>query len=137
MDNPINPEWVDNYLTTPYLDGGRDPDVGVDCWGSVRYVLHKFFEVPLLKAFGSIQAEDKASMTKAYREIKKTFTPCEPKPGAIAAGFNGVLLIHVGVVIEENGLKVLHTGAKLGMSKSKIRDFNRLFLKVKYYEYNQ
>jgi hypothetical protein len=76
-------------------------------------------------------------MTRAYKEIKNTFAPCLPKSGAIAAGFNGKLLIHVGVVIDESGLKVLHTGSKLGISKSKTRDFNRLFLKVKYYEYNR
>jgi hypothetical protein len=136
MDNSVNSYWSDDYLTIPYVDGGRDAAIGLDCWGLVRDVLHKHFKQPLLKTFGTIPASDKANMTKAYCEVKKAFKPCAPVVGAIAAGFNGESLIHVGVVVEANGLKILHTSSKYGMCRSNIRNFNRLFLKVKYYEYN-
>jgi hypothetical protein len=127
--------WSDNYLTIPYIDGGRDATVGLDCWGLVRDVLHQHFDVPLLKAFGGIHAEDKSNMTRAYRQIKNVFTQCKPSLGAIAAGFNGDALIHVGVVLESNGLQVLHTSSKHGVSKCSVRQFNRLFLQVEYHAY--
>lgn len=132
----VNGHWADNYLTIPYVDGGRDAAVGLDCWGLVRDVLHNHFSLPLLNDFGGVHADDKVSMTRAYRHIKNAFAPCAPKAGAIAAGFNGDALIHVGVVIEINGLQVLHTSSKHGRSKCSVRRFNRLFSKVKYYAYN-
>jgi cell wall-associated NlpC family hydrolase len=128
--------WADSYLTVPYIDGGRDATAGLDCWGLVRDVLHQHFNLPLLKDFGGIHADDKANMTRAYRLVKNAFSPCAPSSGAIVAGFNGETLIHVGVVIENNGLKILHTSSKHGMSKCSVRQFNRLFLQVKYYAYN-
>ena len=132
----LNNHWTDKYLTIPYVDGGRDVTVGLDCWGLVRDVLHQHFNLPLLKAFGGIHADDKANMTRAYRIVKNAFSLCAPSPGTIAAGFNGETLIHVGVVIENNGLQVLHTSSKHGMSKCSVREFNRLFLQVKYHAYD-
>ena len=131
----VSQHWADSYLTIPYVDGGRDPVIGLDCWGLVRDVLYQHFKLPLLKDFGGIHADDKASMTRAYRHLKNAFSPCNPIEGAIAAGFNGDALIHVGVVVEINGLHVLHTSSKHGMSKCSVRRFNRLFSKVKYYVY--
>ena len=132
MDN--KKYWSDNYLTIPYVDGGRDLD-GLDCWGLVRDVLHRHFSLPLLKSFGNIHADDKENMTRAYSEIKNAFSTCLPTVGTVAAGFNGDTLIHVGVVVESNGLKILHTSSKFGMCRSSVRHFNRLFSQVKYYEY--
>lgn len=132
-----NKHWSDDYLTISYIDGGRDPDIGLDCWGLCRDILHRHFDKPLLKGFGNIHANDKANMTTAYRQVKKDFLPCSPKDGAIAAGFNGSALIHVGVVIEASGLHVIHTSSRLGMSKCSVRHFNRLFSKVIYYDYKK
>lgn len=133
----VSDHWSDSYLTIPYIDGGRDPVIGLDCWGLVRDVLHHHFALPLLKDYGGIHADDKTNMTRAYCKVKNSFLPCEPKNGAIAAGFNATALIHVGVVTDANGLHVLHTSSRHGMSKCSVRHFNRLFSKVKYYEYNQ
>lgn len=135
-NNCISQHWADSYLTIPYVDGGRDASIGLDCWGLVRDVLHNHFALPLLNDFGRIHADDKPSMTNAYHFTKPSFTECLLSSGVIVAGFNGALLIHVGVVIESKGLQVLHTSSKHGMSKCSIRRFNRLFSQVKYYAYN-
>jgi cell wall-associated NlpC family hydrolase len=129
--------WSDSYLMIPYVDGGRNAAVGLDCWGLVRDVLYQQFDLPLLNNFGLIHADDKVNMTLAYQQVKSVFSPCTPVSGAIAAGFNGSALIHVGLVLENNGLQVLHTCSKHGMSKCSVRRFNRLFAEVKYYVYNQ
>jgi cell wall-associated NlpC family hydrolase len=134
MDNFVS-HWSDIYLTIPYVDGGRNAAVGLDCWGLVRDVLHQHFNLPLLNDFGLIKAHDKPSMTHAYDLTKSQFIECKAKNGAIAAGFKGSALIHVGVVLENNSLQVLHTSSKHGMSKCSVRNFNRLFSKVKYYAY--
>jgi|GEM_PF-1833424 len=136
MGNAISlANWSDSYLTVPYVDGGRDVATGLDCWGLVRDVLHQHFNLPLLNDFGSIHADDKSNMTNAYHKTKSNFVECQPKAGAIIAGFKGELLIHVGVVVETNGLYVLHTSKRHGMSKCSVRHFNRLFSQVKYYAY--
>lgn len=135
----VKSHWSDNYLTIPYVDGGRDASIGLDCWGLCRDVLHQHFNLPLLNDFGSIHADDKPNMTNAYhaqiKGSKPSFIECQPKAGAIVAGFKGDLLIHVGVVLEVNGLHVLHTSKRHGMSKCSVRHFNRLFSQVKYYAY--
>lgn len=127
--------WSDSYLTIPYVDGGRDASIGLDCWGLVRDVLYQHFDVPLLKSFGNIHADDKPNMTRAYQQIKNTFLLSVPVAGAIVAGFSKKNLLHVGVIVEANGLKVLHTSSKHGMCRCSIRHFERLFLQVKYYVY--
>jgi cell wall-associated NlpC family hydrolase len=127
--------WSDDYLAIAYVDGGRCAATGLDCWGLVRDVLHQHFQQPLLNDFGNIHADDKPNMTNAYHQTKSSFVECQAKPGAIIAGFKGALLIHVGVVIETNGLHVLHTSSRHGMSKCPVRRFNRLFSQVKYYAY--
>jgi cell wall-associated NlpC family hydrolase len=128
--------WSDSYLMIPYVDGGRDAVIGLDCWGLVRDVLHQHFALPLFNDFGLIHADDKPSMTSAYDLTKSQFIECQAKSGAIVAGFKGAMLIHVGLVLENNGLHVLHTSSKHGMSKCPVRRFNRLFSQVKYYVYN-
>jgi cell wall-associated NlpC family hydrolase len=131
----VNSHWSNSYLTIPYVDGGRDAAIGLDCWGLVRDVMHQHFNLPLLNDFGSIHADDKPNMTSAYHKTKPSFIECQPQGGAIVAGFKGDLLIHVGVVLNANGLQVLHTSKRHGMSKCRVRHFNRLFSQVKYYAY--
>lgn len=38
---------VSKYLGLPFVDGGRDPAVGLDCWGLVKHVLNQEFEIEL------------------------------------------------------------------------------------------
>ena len=130
----VDAKWAD-YSKIPYVDGGRDR-TGLDCWGLVREVLHQHFNVPLLPKFGQVAAANKLGMTAGYHELAVNFRNDKPANGAIAAGFRGDCLIHVGVCIEESHqLKVLHTSSKWGPMLSSIRDFERLFETVSFHVY--
>ncbi len=126
---------INDYLSVPYVDGGRDM-AGLDCWGQPRLVLHNVFGKPLFKSFGHVSPDDKAHLTSSYAQIVDQFKPCAAKEQAIACGFRGQNLIHMGLCVVVDGqLQILHTSRKKGPSIVTIADFKRLFFKVKFYEY--
>lgn len=126
---------LDHYLTVPYVDGGRSM-AGFDCWGLVRDILHHHYRQPLLESFGTVSPDDKVNLTAAYQTVVPQFVECAPQDGCVVACFKRGLVLHVGVVVEANGLQVYHTGRKHGPLKTSIAAFERLFFKVKYYAYN-
>ncbi|MCL1126438.1 NlpC/P60 family protein [Shewanella surugensis] len=129
--------WINQYMSCPYVDCGRDLNYGLDCWGLVRDVLQKQFGVPLLASFGMIYPDDKTGMTQGFKHVVKTFKPQKgPVAGSVATGFSGSNLIHVGVCVESNGLKVLHTSRRHGPSSHSVTHFQRLFHNVVYYHYD-
>ena len=123
------------YLEVPYVDGGRTMD-GLDCWGLVRLILHEHYKQPLLESFGTIFSADKEDMFNAYQKMLPKFVECAPRDGCIAACFKREILLHVGVVVVENGLNIYHTKPKVGASKTNIAAFERGFFRVKYHGYN-
>ncbi len=125
----------DSYLSVPYVDGGRSM-AGFDCWGLVRDMLHRHYQQPLLESFGHVSPDDKTNLTAAYKTVVPQFIECAPQDGCIAACFKRDLLLHVGVVVESNGLQVYHTGRKHGPLKTSLNAFERLFFKVRYYAYH-
>lgn len=140
MNNLINPinsfNWINHYMNCPYVDGGRGPDV-FDCWGLVRDVYHRRFGLPLLKSFGQVSPDDKDTLTQAFYDVVPDFTPGPPALGTVAGGFRGGNLIHVGVVVDNNGrLEVLHTGRKHGPTLTRVAAFSALFSNVVYYHYD-
>lgn len=124
----------DDYLSIPYVDGGRD-GCGLDCWGLVRDVLHAHFGVPLLASFGHVSPDDKPGMTGGYHQVVNGFVPGACVPGAVACGFRGDCLVHVGVVVNNGRLQVLHTSRKSGPGMLDPRAFRRLFERTEFYEY--
>lgn len=122
-----------SIMTVPYVDGGRDLS-GLDCWGLVRLVRHHHHGLPLLESFGRVSPDDKAGMTDGYLAVVSGFVETAPIDGAIACHFLGDVLWHVGVVVDECGLKVLHTGRKLGRPcLSRLAEFERMALTTRYY----
>ncbi|HIF9551112.1 TPA: phage tail protein [Photobacterium damselae] len=124
---------LNELMAVPYVDHGRDLN-GLDCWGLVRYVRHHHHHLPLLSSFGAVIPTDKAGMTQCYQSLVSGFKPVPPQNGAIACHFVGETLVHVGVVVDEGGLKVLHTGRKFQRPKlDRIHHFERLALITRYY----
>lgn len=127
--------WINDYLAVPYVDGGRDC-LGFDCWGLARHVLHHHYGVPWLASFGHVDPDDKPAMTKCYQHVVKTFAPGACVSGAVACGFIEDCLVHVGVVVNNGHLRILHTSKQFGRPGLIMpRAFRRLFERTEYYEY--
>lgn len=124
---------LNELMMVPYVDHGRDLS-GLDCWGFVRLVRHHYHHLPMLSSFGSVSPDDKSGMTKGYDQVVDGFCQTKPINGAIACHFAGDTLVHVGVVIEENGLKVAHTGRKMKKPRLvRFSEFERMALITRYY----
>jgi len=130
-----NQHWIAGYLPVNYLDGGRDFN-GMDCWGLVRHVLHYQFNLPLFESYGHVNPDDKRSLTEAFTAEVKSFIPSSSKASAVAAGFRGQLLLHIGVCVEVNSqLYVLETSRKNAVALTKLRDFKRQYSRIEFYSY--
>jgi len=103
---------VSKYLGLPFLDGGRDPATGLDCWGLVMYVLKQelSIELPSLqyssaldsRAVGEVAAEKDQDWRKQWRQVEQA------KEGDIVLFRLHGHPSHVGVVIGD-GADFLHT----------------------------
>lgn len=113
------------YLDAVYVDGGRG-DGQYDCWGLVRAVLHEQFDTPLYRSFGSVEPRNKTLLTSSAQKIMKQFTPIDgPQAGAVACGYIGRRIVHIGVCVRADGfLKVLHAHT-LGVRLNTVRDFGK------------
>ena len=96
------------YSQSTYEAGGRGPHV-YDCWGLARHVLHHDFGLPLFPEYGEIHPQNKSLWTGAGAELFQRFEHSGLEVGAIACGYIGIKIIHVGVVVEsDHQLKILH-----------------------------
>jgi len=127
---------LNNYLDVPYVDNGRDL-TGFDCWGQTRHIAHHFHKLPLFTSFGHVHPDDKSTLHSCFEEIAHLFTSCSPKEKSIACGFRGGNLVHMGTCVFVDGeLQIIHTSRKSGPAIISIEQFKRLFLRVRFYEYN-
>jgi len=129
---------IDHYFTVPYVDGGRDIAVGLDCWGLVRHVLHHEFNLPLLERFGCVDRHDsEADIHRCFDDSQASFKLCQPKAGALACCFlkcgDDLIFHHVGVCL--NASDVLQTASSHGVKTTSVRAFKRLATVVKFYEF--
>ena len=111
------------YIGVPFLDGGRDPSVGLDCWGLFLLVEKEFgISVPDF----TIYCDDAESISSTFgsetvwrwEEIEK------PEPGcgvamAIKAKMPGYVQ-HFGVYIGHG--KFIHTLRGIGSCISSVND---------------
>tara|TARA_Y100000310_G_scaffold345867_1_gene472002 strand:- start:25694 stop:26098 length:405 start_codon:yes stop_codon:yes gene_type:complete len=118
------------YAAIPYLDGGRDPVRGLDCWGLVRTVLMHEFSVPELPEWGAILDGDHAEFNDAYRTMRSRFKRVvSAKPGDVVCVFNPAgQCAHVGIVINgDTGPTVLDTTTKSGVQTSPMNQYARKY----------
>lgn len=132
-DDPLWAVLIDHYLDTTFEDGGRGP-LSFDCWGMGREIqISTGLPDEVVPSFGAVGAQDKQQMTELYQDVSRAFEVGPPRPLAIACGFVGALLWHIGTVVPNGSqLEVLHTSASFGPHLSPLHVFERQFTRVEY-----
>lgn len=126
-------QWINQYLESAYVDGGRGPDV-YDCWGLVRAVRAAHMGMAALPEYGALRNKNPREFTKAYRTECAHLRECGPEHGAIAAVLVGDVCVHVAVVIDYDGrLMILEINPTRGARFMPWADWQRDHIKVTYH----
>lgn len=100
-------QW-NKYVGIPYLDKGRDPTIGLDCWGLSRYVYSEEFNIQLPDFSGEYTGDDTKRISELISIHKESWEKVEePKPGHLILFRILGEDIHVGIYIGNN--KFLHS----------------------------
>lgn len=129
---------LQELLRVPYVDGGRDPAHGLDCWGMVRAIRHHVLGLALLPTLDALQPGQLRKIDRASSALPGLHgfeVATLPKHGAIAAAWQGSLCIHVGIVLLIDGaLRVVDTDKGVGARICPVGSFEARFTRVAYYE---
>jgi len=113
----ITPKYIiDKYIGIPYINNGRDFNIGLDCWGLILHITKEIFGIDLPDAEYS-----KYSLLRRKTDIVRNHDMSywvDPVIGQPEFGdfilINAVenLPIHVGIYMKEN--KFLHAMSGIG-----------------------
>lgn len=101
--------WAVQYINKPWVAGGRGPDE-FDCWGLLRYIVHKEFKRPELPLYpippaSKLGVAHQIEAAVAGAEWRKLCSPAH----SCAVGLSmGRRLHHVGFYIADDGGMVIH-----------------------------
>lgn len=108
-----------------YRHGGRGEGGFFDCWGLVRFVRFRFFDRPLLPAFGRVETLEKSTLEESAKEVNMPTIGCIV--GAIRAG----ALYHTGVLVDGG---VLDITERRGVQIIPLDEWRRFYKEVKFYD---
>lgn len=125
------PRQLIQYLSIPYVDGGRDiaVDGGLDCWGLVRAARYAVYNKNLLPLYDAVDRFSKLDFTRSARQTMNALREIDTlEAGAVIAVLNRSVCIHVALVIDNNNQPaILDTNPKVNAKVHKWREFKRLF----------
>ena len=102
---------VDDLVGVPFVNGGRNPNTGLDCWGLVMVVFKRHgIELPDFKvdAFAYMAIDTLIREATVSRSWEEVFQPCDgDAPLVVLMSIHPVLVTHAGVYIGHN--KIIHT----------------------------
>lgn len=129
---------LDDLLKVPYVANGRSAE-GADCYGLARMARVYLFDKPWMAVYGDVDGADKRQMTDAVNAETETLRIVRPYPGALAMAWRAKLCIHIGIVVDVDGKRmILETnetdGENHGPRLVNLRHFEQRFLKVIYYD---
>lgn len=129
---------LDDLLAVPYVANGRTQQ-GADCYGLIRMARVYLFGKPWMPVHGAISPDNKKGLTTAVIAEAESYNEVRPRAGAIAAAFRGRLCIHLGIVLDVDGRRMILETDEPGISSRgprlvNIRYFEQRFLKVVYYD---
>lgn len=114
------------YLTIPYLDKGRDPSTGLDCWGLVRWWYAQELDIALPE-HGSLTSigTDLAALQDAIRVQLHNWQPVtQPQWGDLLLVRLLGRPIHVGICLgdADGEPRFLHAREGVGVAVSRMED---------------
>ena len=96
---------IEDYIGIPWLMGGRDENVGLDCWGWVRYYYEDCLGIILPTYDGISKFENGTKDCSNIITHSPTYADFErfdsPQQDDIAMFMIGGFPIHVGVVVDD------------------------------------
>lgn len=108
---------IDDLIGLPFIDGGRDPAAGLDCWGLSTEVFRRYgIELPDYK----ISCEDTSRIHSEINEQRPFWRRCEgeiPVPALVVIRF-AIYCDHTGVYIGQG--RFIHTYKEIGVSIDRI-----------------
>lgn len=115
-----------DFLLTRYLDGGRDPKVGLDCWGLVRLARHHLMGLPMLPEIAGEFEGRPHRITTAYRKQTAKMRPVPlGTPGSVIAVKRGSVCFHVALMLDDG--HVLETVQKTGPRRLPLSAFRAAY----------
>lgn len=106
-----------DLIGVPFIDGGRDPDVGLDCWGLSAEVFRRYgIELPDYK----ISCEDASKINNEINEQRPFWRRCEgeiPVPALVVIRF-ATYCDHTGVYIGQG--RFIHTRKEIGVNIDRV-----------------
>ena len=106
-----------DLIGLPFIDGGRDPDIGLDCWGLSTEIFKRYgIELPDYK----ISCEDASQINEKFHKEKHYWCRCEgeiPVPALVVIRF-GTYCDHTGVYIGKG--RFIHTRKEVGVNIDRI-----------------
>lgn len=102
---------IDNLIGLPFVNSGRDPNVGLDCWGLVMEVFKRYgVDLPdfVVDAFAFRTIDTLIGEAAVSRTWEEVYKPCDgDAPLVVLMRMHPVLVTHAGVFIGNS--KIIHT----------------------------
>lgn len=112
----MNTTFTD-LIGVPFVDGGRNPATGLDCWGLSAEVFRRYgVEVPDYK----ISCEEASLIHSEVHKQKRLWRRCEgaiPTPALVVIRFT-VYCDHTGVYIGQG--RFIHTRKEVGVNIDRV-----------------
>ncbi len=98
----MNIELLPKLIGIPYLSGGRNPAVGLDCWGIVRTASKELFdhEVPDYSGYVDSTDPDQTLHLFENRRAWQVITPGQEQPGDVVILRVIGYPVHAGLMLE-------------------------------------
>ena len=107
---------MNDLIGVPFIDGGRDKAVGLDCWGLATEVFRRYgMELPDYKVCCEDMAMINATIDTQRARWHRVEPPNLPVPCLVVIKFNTPIFCnHTGVYIGND--KFIHTRQKIGVN---------------------
>ena len=125
---------IDDLIGVPFVNGGRDVKIGLDCWGLVMEVFRRYgIEIPdfIIDAFAFRAVDTLIGEAAVSRTWEEVYRPSDGDvPLVVLMRLHRIYVTHAGVLLHND--RIIHTMentntvlTKVGLLKDKIVGYYR------------